>query len=245
MIFLMALNCRAAASALAAIASDPPKGLQTVELEGKVGPYTVGMNLLVSDNTAIAGGHYFYASKSADIPLDGRAVGEKVILREPSGGVFDLHLVSNGSAVGQPLNFYISTGLRGTWTKAGKTIPATFGFTTIYEGHGPKRWYSDVTNETDGAFERRVRTFLRAVMTNDKTTAVNFVSYPLRVYHPKAAEIRTKARLLANWDRVFTPALKQKLQQAIPHEMFVHNGMVMVANGIVWFDGKGAAVINN
>ena len=81
-------------------------------------------------------------------------------------------------------------------------------------------------------------------MTDDKATAANLVSYPLRVNGRRTADIRTTAALLANWDRIFTPALKLRLRQAIPHEMFVRNGLAMVADGAVWFNGKGAAVVN-
>src|SRR5207247_7572780 len=113
-----------------------------------------------------------------------------------------------------------------------------------YDGPSPTRWYSDVTNEPDSAFESRVRNFLRAVNSGDKAGAANLVSYPLHVNARSAFEIRTKGDLLARWDRIFTPALKLRLRQAIPHEMFVRNSAAMVADGAVWFNAKGAAVIN-
>jgi hypothetical protein len=244
MISVLALNGAANAFASATPAVDPPKGLSTYEMEGKIGPYVVGMNVLVRDHTQFVSGHYFYGSKLSDIPLKGHIEGDAVTLQEPGGGVFHLHLVTNEASKSRPLNFYISTGLEGSWSQGGKTLPVRLGFTTGYDGPSPTRWYSDVTHESDSAFESRVRSFLKAVNSGDKASAANLVSYPLRVNARKPLEIRTKAHLLANWDRIFTPALKLQLQQGIAHEMFVRNGLAMVANGAVWFDAKGAAVIN-
>lgn len=35
-----------------------------------------------------------------------------------------------------------------------------------------------------------------------------------------------------------------KLQAALPHDMFVHEGMAMIGDGGAWFDSKGLAVLN-
>jgi hypothetical protein len=247
MILFLASNGTATATfarASSVSAMEAPKGLSTHEMEGKIGPYAIGMNLLVRDYAEVVGGHYFYASKLLNIPLNGQVAGEKVTLKEPNGGVFHLHLVTNDPTARRPLNFYYSTGLEGTWTQGAKTLPVTLGFTTEYDGNGPTRWYSEVTDEPDAVFEGRVRTFLQAVIAGDKARAASFVSYPLEVNRRRPLKIQTKAALLANWDQIFTPALKLQLQQAIPHEMFVREGMAMVANGVVWFDAKGASVIN-
>lgn len=40
------------------------------------------------------------------------------------------------------------------------------------------------------------------------------------------------------------PRRREVLRQAIPHEMFKRDGVAMVANGAVWFDAKGAKVLN-
>lgn len=222
----------------------PPKGLSTKQMEGKVGPYVVGMNLLLHDHVAFSSGHYFYASKLVDIPLKGRIEGESVTLEEPDGGVFHLRLVSNGSAKGQVLTFYTSTGLEGSWTKGSKTLPVVLQFTTGYDGPPRARRYSHVTSESDAAFERRVQAFLRAVLSGDKKGAAQLVSYPLAVNGPRPLVVRTEADLLANWNRIFTPRLIARLRGALPHEMFVRNGAAMVSGGAVWFDDKGAVAIN-
>jgi hypothetical protein len=40
------------------------------------------------------------------------------------------------------------------------------------------------------------------------------------------------------------PRRREVLRQAIPYEMFKRDGVAMVANGAVWFDAKGAKVLN-
>lgn len=236
------------ASASMAASSAPPKGVSINELEGKVGPYVIGMNLKVRDHVDVEGGHYFYASKLIDIPLATHIEGENVTLEEPGGGVFHLHLVSNTPTKGQSLTFYTSTGLEGSWTQGSRTLPVVLQFSTGYDGYAPaaRGWYADVTPESDAAFERRAQTFLRAVVTGDKNRAAQGVSYPLQVGvgKPRPLVIRTKADLLANWNRIFTPKLVARLKDALPHEMFVHNGQAMVLNGRIWFDAKGASGID-
>lgn len=108
----------------------------------------------------------------------------------------------------------------------------------------PARWYADVTNDSDAAFEARARRFVEAVIRGDRAGAAGAVSYPLRVNARHTRSIRNRAALLAAWNSIFTSAVLANLRDAMPHEMFVRNGQAMVANGTVWFDGKGASVVN-
>ncbi len=220
----------------------PPKGVTSMELIGTIGPYRVGANLTNQDYVQFVAGHYFYATKLADIPLTGRMDGESLTLSEPGGGVFRLHLVSNGSAAGQPLNFYNSTALEGTWTSGKTVLPVKLGLSYGAPPQGP--YYADVTTEPDAAFEARARRFLQGAITGDRAEAAAAVSYPLRVNGKRATTICTKAALLAHWSAIFTPAFIALLKTDIPHEMFVHENEAMVGNGEVWFDAKGASVLN-
>jgi hypothetical protein len=231
--------------AFSAVAGDPPKGMTTYELQGKVGPYPVGASITVEDHVRFVEGHYFYASKLADIPLTGKVDGETVTFEEPGGGVFRLHLVTNSATKQRPLTFYTSTGLQGTWAQGGKTLPVTLGFGGVYDGGAPTRWYADVTDEPDAAFEARVRKFRTAVLAGDKAGAAAAVSYPLRVNGAhRPTMIRNKADLIAHWNTIFTPAFNTRLRDTLAHEMFVHNGNAMLGDGLVWFDAKGASAIN-
>lgn len=232
------------ALAFGASAEDPPKGLSTVGMSGKVGAYPIGMQLTVRDNVQFVSGHYFYAKQLTDIPLTGRMDGGTLALKEPGGGTFRLRLVSNASARGQVLTFYNSTGLSGTWTQGAKTLPVEIGFSTAYDGPPRARHYSEVTDEPDAAFEARVGKFLKAAASGDRKAAADAVSYPLRVNGARPRTIRDKAALLAQWDSIFSPSVVASLREAVPHEMFVRQGMAMVEGGAVWFDAKGAKVVN-
>jgi hypothetical protein len=225
-------------------AEDPPKGLSTFGASGKIGTYPIGMQLTVRDHRDFVSGHYFYVKALTDIPLTGTMDGDILTLKEPGGGAFRLHLVSNASARGQALTFYNSTGLAGTWTQGARTLPVEIGFSTSYDGPPRARHYGEITDEPDAVVEARADKFLKAAVRGDRAAAAEAVSYPLRVNGDRPKTIRNKAELLAQWSGVFTPALVAKLREAVPHEMFVRQGMAMVGDGVVWFDAKGAKVIN-
>lgn len=225
-------------------AEDPPKGLSTFGMSGKVGTYPIGMQLTVRDHRDFVSGHYFYVKALTDIPLTGRMDGDTLTLQEPGGGAFRLHLVSNGSARGQALTFYNSTGLAGTWSQGAKTLSVEIGFSTSYDGPPRARHYGEMTDEPDAVVEARAGRFLKAAVHGDRSAAAGAVSYPLRVNGDRPRTIRSKTELLAQWNTIFTPALIAALRDAVPHEMFVRQGMAMVGDGVVWFDAKGAKVIN-
>ena len=233
-----------AAFALAgtAAAQPPPKGVTSMELIGTIGAYRVGANLTIQDYQQFVAGHYFYATKLIDIPLTGHMDGESLKMQEPGGGEFYLHLVSNGSAAGQPLSFYNSVALEGTWTSGKTTLPVKLGFSYDAPPQGP--YYTDVTTEPDAAFEARAQRFLHGALTGDRAEAAGAVSYPLSVNGKRPMTIRNKAALIAHWSAIFTPKYLALLKDAIPHEMFVHEGQAMVGNGEAWFDAKGASVLN-
>ncbi len=203
---------------------------------------------VVRDGNRITDGHYFCQKFLKDIPISGSAKRSLIVLTEPSGGIFHLHFVGNGGEGPRPLDFENSIGMEGTWVKSDgtRTYPVSLRGTTIHEGSWDRHRYRDVTKQDDVAFERRVQSLLRAVLHGDKKNAVRFISYPMLVNFPNQAtrKFRTPAGLLAAWNDVFTPVLMAKLQRALPHDMFVHNGMAMIGSGEAWFDDKGLATLN-
>lgn len=238
----LAAGAAAGLAVATARAEEPPKGLTNWDMTGTVGPYPIGLNATVRDYRLVVEGYYFYASRLTNIPLAASQQGDTLVLAEPGGGVFRLHLV--GDSAGAPLSFYTSTGLAGTWTDGGKTLPVTLSFGTSRDGGVPSPRYGDVTSRSDAAFEATVRRFLTAALAGDKATAAGAVSYPLRINGKKGRAIRNKAELAAQWSRIFTPAILAELKRGMPHDMFVRNGMAMLGNGIAWFDDKGLAVLN-
>jgi len=111
-------------------------------------------------------------------------------------------------------------------------------------GLSPVRWYADVTRESDAQFEKRARSFVDGVLNGNVAQAASGVSWPLSVSGRRRVVIHGRAELARHWSSLFTPAALATLRKAIPHEMFVRNGMAMVAGGAVWFDARGAKSLN-
>ncbi|WP_225009378.1 hypothetical protein [Novosphingobium percolationis] len=214
-------------------------GLETFVAEGSVGAYRAGLNLTIKDHTQVLAAHYYYASTGKDIPLVVAQAGDKLTLEEPGGARMVLALTNADAHEPRPLTFATSTGLAGDWTGAGKALPVRFGFVTGRSGPSPARWYGDVTEENDAAFEARARAFLKGVTTGNVALAAKATSWPLLINRPHRQMLHNRKELAAHWKSIFTPAAIAELRQSIPHEMFVRNGMAMVANGTVWFDAQG------
>ncbi|OQS36070.1 hypothetical protein [Chromobacterium haemolyticum] len=218
--------------------------IDRVNLEGTLGQERIGMSLLVKNGKSFDGGHYFYGRYLKDIPLRGKLQGETLLLSEPSGGVFKLRFKSNGSADGQPLSFDNSVGLDGDWTLKTKTLPVTLTMGDMAPA-SEGRWYRDVTEESDAAFEARVQGFLRAALAGEAQQASRYVHFPLRINHKGGSrQIANTRQLQAEWSDIFTPAYLEQLKQPMPHNLFVRNGQAMLGSGVAWFDAKGAAALN-
>ena len=116
---LKRLAALALAFALAGAAQNPsPEAdeLDSMEARGSVGPYRIGLNYTVRQHVELVTAHYFYVSRLRDIPLKGVVRGEYVELDGEDGSTFHLHFVGNGSNGKEPLTFYNSIGLNGSWT---------------------------------------------------------------------------------------------------------------------------------
>lgn len=212
---------------------------------GTVGQSRIGMTLLVNATGTVIGGHYFYTSDLKDIPLQAGTQGSGIILFDPEGGQFALRFKGNGSEAGRPLNFHNSIGMEGRWMKNDSSYPVKLQMEQSSEGPAKARWYQGVTSESDAAFEARVQNFYKAVLAGDRAAASRCVDFPLRINHDgKSHMVRTAAQLSAEWDQIFTPACIDAFKNAIPHDMFVRNGQVMLGSGVAWFGPEGAQVIN-
>lgn len=237
----------AALGVVVAASPFPARAGQTVpvafeDYRGHLGTLPIGMTLAIGDAHLLSGSHYFYDRHLVDIPLTG-SVGPALTLGEPGGGVFDLHFVdARGSRVADPRQ---ATGLRGVWRQGARSLPvdlAEAGAATFAPGHR----YADITGESDAAFEARVRGFTEAATAGRRPEAARFVSYPLRVNHGagRATTIPDAAALLAGWERVFPPSWLAALSASVPHDLFVHDGQAMMANGLAWFGPKGLRAVN-
>jgi hypothetical protein len=237
--------CAASWNAGQLAAQDIGKGdLQSMEAVGTLGRYRVGLNYTVRQHTDLVAAHYFYVSQSKDIPLEGTVAGESVHLHGADGSDFTLHFVGNGSNGKEPLTFYNSVGLRGVWSLGTVNLPAELAFSHSTENPG-QRLYVQVTTQSDAAFEAMVKAAKEAILDGDPAAASRYVHFPLM---DNASGHRTILRdvraLQAHWSTIFTPDFLAKLRLAITHEMFVHEGEVMLGDGELWFDDKGLIAVN-
>ena len=244
---VVALAATLSVAAHPTVSAETPPAIAAAVTEqmliGQVGPYGVGVHLTIRGSNIVLAGHYYYAKKPIDIPLTGLVTGESVMLREPGGGVFNLHFETSDRTARRPLDFGTSTALVGSWSGSGRVFPVRLRFDFSGGAQGISR-YQGITDEPAELFEARVRRFLRGATTGDRAEAASAVSYPLRVSGARPMIVRNRVQLLDNWTRIFTPCYTAVLRTAVPHEMFVRNGSAMVANGAAWFASKGASVLN-
>lgn len=98
---------------------------------GVIGDHPVAMMIEVHDHTQVVKAQYSYASQGVPIPLGAAIAGDQLTLTEPGGGVFHLRFVTSDTSAPHPLNFYRSTGLKGDWVKAGRTLPVDLHFMRV------------------------------------------------------------------------------------------------------------------
>jgi hypothetical protein len=215
-----------------------------MEMYGTVGPYEVGLNYTVHNDTELVAAHYFYASHLTNIVLTGSVEGEAVEFKGEDGSVFHLHFLGNGSNGNRPLTFYNSIGLSGVWVLGSRTLPVK-----LQDDHGTPNpgqpLYAQVTTQSDVKFEEMVQTVRRAILSGDSRLAAKYVSFPLRVnFEHRHLTLRGRAQFEANWSLIFSPAMVARIRADIPHEMFVHEGEAMLGSGDLWFDQRGLSAIN-
>ncbi len=216
---------------------------------GTLGGQRIGMTLCVEDGKVVPLSHYFYQSHLADIPLQGVAdPASGIALKEPTGGVFSLHFVGNGSNGSAPLSFRNSVGMAGVWKGAdGRSFPVALSGDFDAGCPASGEWYREITSQSGAEFEAKVQGFTKAVLAGDRAGAARFVGFPLRVnLKGRSIEVKTAAELSRRWGEIFTPPWLKALAQALPHDLFVKpgDGAAMVGDGLVWFNEHGAETIN-
>ncbi|MFT8721967.1 MAG: hypothetical protein ABF443_05775 [Acetobacter malorum] len=222
----------------------PQPAPNNYRLSGTLGPYPIGATLSVRPDQTVVNAHYFYLKNLVDIPLSVQKSGGQITLSEPGGGRFTLHFETSDKKSLGPLTFQTSTALAGTWADGTKTYPVKLSLESI-DRLAPNALYEDVTDASPAVFEAMVQRFLHSVLRGNKAETAKLISWPLRVNAERSFTLKTPAALSASWSRIFTPCVLAALRGAIPHEMFVHNGQAMIANGTVWFGAHGASAINS
>jgi hypothetical protein len=77
-----------------------------------------------------------------------------------------------------------------------------------------------------------------AVRSNDHNAVAALVRYPLLTpRHGRVYRIRSRAQLLANFNRVFRPEIRQTILSAGPDDVWGNGQGFMIGQGAIWFDG--------
>jgi hypothetical protein len=245
-VLLIALACGAVSSKIDQLKAQVPKcdRPESMEARGTIGPYRIGLNYTVCRNTELVAAHYFYASQLKNVPLTGTVRGESVALQGTDGSTFRLHFVGNGSNGDQPLTFYNSIGLRGSWSLGGRDLPTELQFEHSTE-NPEQRLYSQVTSQSDAAFETMVKSAQEAILKGDPNAASKYIHFPLKVNaEPRSFSIGSQTELQRHWSQIFTDDFLAKLRNDVPHEMLVHDGEAMLGDGELWFDDRGLVTVN-
>ena len=214
--------------------------LITTQYRGKIGKNHVGMDIVVSNQVNFVSGYYYVGWQDVNIPLSATPLAKGLVLSAPNGVSMRLHFFTGHiDPVKQPLNFYNSLGLKGSWTNGKITLPVTLHGNFFHYGVWSGPWYSGITSEPDSVFEAHARQFLEGALSGNRKKTAGVISFPFHVWNKT---IWTKAELEQQWKQVFTPQYLAILRTAVPHNMFIEKkeGLAIAANGAVQFNGKGA-----
>lgn len=83
-------------------------------------------------------------------------------------------------------------------------------------------------------------TLQAAVAADNRAAVAALVRYPLTTYDNgvATAEYADAAALLAAYDALFTPAVKDAIARATPETLFTNIDGVMIGNGEIWIDNS-------
>ena len=82
----------------------------------------------------------------------------------------------------------------------------------------------------------------KAVAEGDKAGVAAMVDYPFQVrIGGKSKKIRDAAHFVADYDKIFTPKVKQALAAQTYETLFANWQGVMIGDGEIWFSGVGDA----
>jgi hypothetical protein len=210
----------------------------TEQYRGKIGRNYLGMDIVVRNHVDFVSGYYYIGWQDVNIPLSAEILGKELVLSTPNGVSMHLHFFTGRiDPVKQPLNFYNSLGLKGSWTNGKIILPVQLHGRWFHYGIWHGSWYGSISSEPDSAFEAHARQFLAGALSGNRRKTAGAISFPLHVWNKT---IQTKKELYAQWNQIFTPQYLAILRTIVPHDMLVENGRALAANGAVQFDGKGA-----
>lgn len=89
---------------------------------------------------------------------------------------------------------------------------------------------------SDQALESFIVTIKKAIANNDKIWMADHIFYPIkiRISEKSMLDIKNKNQLLLQYDKIFTPAMKQKISSTFSFNLFSNYQGVMLGDGQLW-----------
>jgi hypothetical protein len=103
-----------------------------------------------------------------------------------------------------------------------------------------------------GSYDAIVRfgtAIVAAARSGDRNALLSLMQFPLRVNahsDDRPAVTRTyasAAEVAANFDRVFSPGLKERMKRIEPHDVFCRDGLSSLDGGLLWATADGHGVV--
>jgi hypothetical protein len=229
---------------------------------GTIGGSQAGMTLVCQEEGSMGSligkqisGTYFFFEKLQDYTIAGYSKSDRtiVIFRQDIKG--DSIIIFRGTfPVRDPKGGFGGAKLDnevivGMWfsgkDKSGLPVYMRLSNAT-YRPSGEGR-YAMAGVKNDSLFEKKVREFIQAVLRSDTTYVSHCVSFPIIAkIDGKRTRISNKSLFMKSYAKIFHAHLLDVLKTCIPHNMFIHNGSVMIGDGELWFDAHGKVIgINN
>lgn len=220
--------------------------------------YEIGMTLIFHGNSVR--GVYFYNRYLEDIRLSGeRRSGNKIRLfeydnQENVTAIFEGILVDCASKdprsrYGEDERPLDKEVIIGTWTRSsdGEQMPFYLGLNNATSRRKGEGRYSVAGARDDSLINQSAKDFRRAVRSNDKEKVASQISYPINVIiDGRGRRIKDENELIENYDKIFSISFRKRIEESVPHNMFVKYSGIMLGSGEIWFGAKGKVIqINN
>lgn len=136
--------------------------------------------------------------------------------------------------------------MTGTWHRADSNQDLPFYLALTGQSGGDLHHQYSGTGVSDDVIDQATMQFWDAVKRGDRKAVVSAIDYPITVGKNTKCKrtIHNSAEMLENYDRILAP-LRHNILQDIPRGLSVHDGLVMLAGGSVWFGPDGNVVALN
>jgi hypothetical protein len=200
------------------------------DFKGKLGSKSIQLSFYTLPSGRLIGSYCSF-SNEAKVALSGTVKGNEIFL-----------IASINGKITSELSGKIFTDdqdrLEGTWRINATNEKMMFksSLISVTAGTFEKR-YTDLVG-SDAALEGFVVMLKSALVKNDKSWLGDRIFYPLkvRVSEKSSIIVKNKSQFLLMYDKIFTPALKEKISMTFSYNLFNNYQGVMIGDGQLWIN---------